>query len=85
MLMKFKMLLRPFLNFTSCLCVNFFFSYLDKEWSPRVCLDEIYQLPFTCSKLKIETLEQRRSGVFIVNFEHIPHLILVFLLFILNR
>ena len=35
----------------------------------------------TCSKLTIETLEQdmwRRSGVFIVNFEHILHLVLVF-------
>ena len=27
---------------------------------------------------------QRRSGVFIVNFEHISHLVLVFLLLILN-
>ena len=37
----------------------------------------------TCSKLTIETLEQdmwRRSGVFIVNFEHILHLVLVFFL-----
>ena len=42
------------------------------------------QLAITCSKLIIETLEQgvkyvdarRRSGVFIVNFEHISHLVL---------
>ena len=27
----------------------------------------------------------RRSGVFIVNFEHISHLVLVFLLLILSR
>ena len=36
-----------------------------------------------CSKLTIKTPEQRqwrRSGVFIVNFEHISHLGLVFLL-----
>ena len=36
-----------------------------------------------CSKLIIKTLERRRwrcSGVFIVNFEHISHLVLVFLL-----
>ena len=36
----------------------------------------------TCSKLTIKTPEQchsRGSGVFIVNFEHIPHLVLVFL------
>ena len=38
---------------------------------------------FTCSKLTTETLEQGvkcRFGVFIVNFEHISQLILVFLL-----
>ena len=39
----------------------------------------------TCSKLTLKTPERRhwnRSGVFIVNFEHISHLFLVFLLFI---
>ena len=36
----------------------------------------------TCSKLTIETLEQ---GVFIVNFEHISDLVLVFLLLTLSR
>ena len=37
----------------------------------------------TCSKLTIKIPERRqwcRSGVFIVNFEHIPHFVLVFLL-----
>ena len=41
-----------------------------------------------CSKLTIKTPErryQRRSGVFIVNFEHISHLVLVFLLLTLSR
>ena len=41
-----------------------------------------------CSKLTIKTPERhhwRRSGVFIVNFEHISHLVLVFLLLILSR
>ena len=41
-----------------------------------------------CSKLTIKTLERqqwRRSGVFIVNFEHISHLFLVFLLLALNK
>ena len=36
-----------------------------------------------CSKLTIKTPERRqwrRSGVFIVNFEHISHLAVVFLL-----
>ena len=54
---------------------------------------------FTCSKLTIEILKQlcskltikaggrhqwHRSDVFIVNFEHISHLVLVFLLLTLN-
>ena len=41
-----------------------------------------------CSKLTIKTPDQRnwrRSGVFIVNFEHISQLILVFLLLTLSR
>ena len=41
-----------------------------------------------CSKLTIKTPERchrRRSGVFIVNFEHILHHFLVFLLLILNK
>ena len=40
-----------------------------------------------CSKLKIRTSERhqwRRSGVFIVNFEHISHLALLLLLLTLN-
>ena len=40
-----------------------------------------------CQKLTIKTLERRqwrRSGVFIVNFEHISHLVQVFLLLTLN-
>ena len=39
-------------------------------------------------KLTIKTLEQRqrrRSGIFIVNFENISHLFLVFLLLTLNK
>ena len=41
-----------------------------------------------CSKLTIKTPGRRhwrRSGVFIVNFEHISHLVLVFLLLTLSR
>ena len=41
-----------------------------------------------CSKLEIKTPERchwRRSGVFIVNFDHMSHLFLVFLLAILSK
>ena len=40
-----------------------------------------------CSKLTIKTPEQRhcrRSGVFIINFEHMSHLVVMFLLLTLN-
>ena len=40
-----------------------------------------------CSKLTIKTPERRQwhgSGVFIINFEHISHLVLLFLLLFLN-
>ena len=41
----------------------------------------------TCSKLTIKTPEpgQRCSGMFIVNFEHISHLFLLFLLLTLKK
>ena len=41
-----------------------------------------------CSKLTIKTPERphwRRSGVFVVNFEHISHLALLFLLLTLSK
>ena len=41
-----------------------------------------------CSKLKVKTQERhqwRRSAVYVVNFEHISHLVLVFLLLTLSR
>ena len=49
--------------------------------------DNLCQPEITCSKSKIETPERRhwrRSDVFIVNFEHISHLVLMFLLLTLN-
>ena len=47
---------------------------------------DVSQSPVTCAKLTLETLERWcRSGVFIVNFEHISHLGLVFLLLTLSR
>ena len=41
---------------------------------------KVTQLTFTCSNLTIETLDTkwRRSGVSIVNFQHILQLFLVF-------
>ena len=52
----------------------------------------ITQPIITCSKFTIETLEEgvryvkwRRSGVFIVNLEHISCLVLLFLLLTLSR
>ena len=41
-----------------------------------------------CTRLTVKTPEQsqrRSSGVFIVNFEHISHLFLLFSLFTLNK
>ena len=38
-----------------------------------------------CLKLTIKTPERRSFGVFVVNFKHISHLVLVFLLLTLNR
>ena len=38
-----------------------------------------------CSKLTIKIRQRRRSGIFTVNFEHILHLVLVFLLLTLSR
>ena len=62
-----------------------------------ISLDILSQPAILCSKLTIETLEQgmkyvpntsrqwRHSGIFIVNFEHISHLVLVFLFLTLSR
>ena len=50
------------------------------DWSTRTRCE-------ICSKLTIKIPERRqwcRSGIFIVNFEHISHLVLVFLLLTLN-
>ena len=45
------------------------------------------QLTFTCSELTIETLEKGvfRSGVFIVNCEHISHFFPLFLILTLSK
>ena len=59
------------------------------HWQPTVhlkCIVTSYliQSAFTCSKLTIESLARRRSGVFIVNFQHTSHLVLLFLCLTLN-
>ena len=46
-------------------------------------MDEIIKKK-PCSITMIDQYYRRRSGVFIVNFEHISHLVLVFLLLTLN-
>ena len=38
-----------------------------------------------CSKLTIKTLERRRSGVFVVNFERISYIALAFPSLTLNK
>ena len=67
-----------------------------KKWTVRI---KIYEWNYKmnkysgerckiCSKLTIKTPErsqQRRFGVFIVNFEHTSHLLLVFILLNLNE
>ena len=53
----------------------------------RINLNVASQPAFTYSKLTIEIPERRhwrRSGVFIVNFEHISHFVLVCILLTLN-
>ena len=57
---------------------------LVSEWSDEKNTRTRWEI---CSKLTINTPERghwHRSGVFIVNFEHISHLVLVFLLLTLN-
>ena len=51
-------------------------------------MNMITQLTFNCLKLTIKTPERRQwhpSGVFIVNFEHISDIFVVFLLLPLNK
>ena len=75
---------------------QFFIPYLGiigfSEFPAGICLLKVnnrntrtsYEI---CSKLTIKTPERRqwcRFGVFIINFEHISHRVLVFLLLTLN-
>ena len=55
----------------------FHLSTLNKQMSAWLFVLVVTQPTITCLKLRIKTLEQ---GFFIVKFEHISHLVLVFLL-----
>ena len=62
-------------------------TYMEQDsGNNHLALGKTTQPAITCSKLTIETVQRhwRRSGVFIVNFEHISHLVLLFLLLTLN-
>ena len=74
-------MLLSFVNQSIDLCCNYMFKVNKKNKKNRTKCE-------ICSKLTIKTPDQgnwRRSGVFIVNFEHISQLILVFLLLTLSR
>ena len=73
--------MRAFMQFStnipvvSCIKGNYMFKVSNRNIRARCKI---------CSKLTIKTLERRqwhRPGVFIVNFEHISHLALVFVNF----
>ena len=67
----------------ACTCINSISIFLFK-----VNNKNIKTICETCLKLVIKTPEQRqchRSGVFIVNFEHVSHIVLVFPLLNMNK
>ena len=74
-------------------CFSLFFSYFRFFINPagiyllKVSNRNTRTICKICSKLLVKTPERRqwgRSGVFIVNFKHISHFVLVFLLLTLN-
>ena len=73
-------------------CANYYKKNIFERISPNAS-SEIQSFSFsqpaiTYSKLTIQTPERRywrRSGVFIVNLEHMSHLVLLFLLLTLSR
>ena len=87
-----KMFYQPFL-FMNTVKDKFLFHFFTINNNPAgICLLKVNNRSTRtrceiCSKLTIKTPERhqwRRSGVFVVNFEHISHLVLVFLLLTLN-
>ena len=89
------MIIKYFLVFGNDFYIFFknskFLSGFHNEWSPsNVYLFKVRNRKTRnrceiCSKLTIKIPERHRFGVFIVNFEHISHLFLVFLLLTLNK
>ena len=69
-------------------CINIFCLYNPAGiYLPKVNNRNTRTRCEVCSKLTIKIPEPRQwrlSGIFIVNFEHISHLVLVFLLLTLN-
>ena len=64
------------------------FSQYDSAMFLNLASNYLVQNVEICSKLTIKTPErcqQRRSRVFAVSFEQIPHIVLVFPLFSLNK
>ena len=71
---------------------NFSYGIGSQSQPPITCskstIETVEQNVKICSKLTIKTPDRRqwrRSGVLIVDFEHISHLVLVFLLLTLSR
>ena len=94
----FYFILKALLIFEIFTFLSRLFGYVGKRLHNKANVNfkihDVTQAAIICSKLTTETLEQgvkyvqmfrRRSGVFIVNFEHISHLVLVFLLLTLSR
>ena len=98
---KFHKLLMTKLYSITCFCicrVSYRLTRLVYRSNVKPCSASIYLFKVnnrntrkrceTCSKLTIKTTERRQwscSGVFIVNFEYIWHLFLLFLLLTLNK
>ena len=78
-------------NSTTANVIKFRISLEVKKFFPKdgqPTIEALKQGVKICSKLTIKTLKRRQSrrfGVFIVNFEHISRLVLVFLLLTLSR
>ena len=93
-----KFFSKHFQHFLRFVFFNFFWNVLSNHFTKHIYPVGIYMFKVNnrntrtryeiCSKLTIKTPERcqwRRSGVFIVTFEHISHHVLMFLLLTLGR